>query len=297
MAPTTSRQLGLKPRNERHRLAETFESEGLSRAYLEAVRWPKGVVCPRCGSARTSRITSRHQFDCHRCRYQFSVRTGTILHDSKLPLRTWLRAVYLLTDSPSGVSSNELRRALGVTYKTAWFLGHRIRLALADSASPELRALLLADDTYIAPRHRRGLIGSSPAETSIVVGAVRRGRRLRLEATDPGAPLAIDAFLRTDTESRRGSAQDRAVIGDSDAASVWSAFAQSLRTSHQHVRVKYISTYLDESAFRHANRANRSRFRSGVRRLLEADVTRYAELVGERSRSRFEPPQGYRRCR
>jgi transposase-like protein len=116
-------------------LVSRFRSEDKCRSYLEQLRWPDGVRCPRCDASKgISRIHSRGQFDCDSCGYQFSVRAGTVLHDSHLPLWKWFLAVYVMGESEQGVPANQLREMLGVSYKTAWYLSHRIRAALKDEA-------------------------------------------------------------------------------------------------------------------------------------------------------------------
>ena len=102
------------------------------RAYLEGLRWPDGVKCPRCGSDKISRIRTRDQLDCDSCRYRFSVTAGTIFHGSHLPLWKWFIAVYLIVEAQKGTSINQLKRTIRVSYKTAWYLRHRIRAALTE---------------------------------------------------------------------------------------------------------------------------------------------------------------------
>src|SRR2546429_5881939 len=108
-------------------LVADFQSEEKCRAYLEALRWRDGVSCPRCASRKISRVLKRGQFDCDSCRYQFSVTAGTIFHDSHLPLWKWLLATYMMVGAKKGVSANQLKRTLVVSYKTAWYLCHRVR--------------------------------------------------------------------------------------------------------------------------------------------------------------------------
>lgn len=107
-----------------------FDTEAKCRAYLEGLRWPDGVHCPRCNSTRVSRLVGRRQFDCHECRYQFSVTAGTLMHDSHLPLWKWVLAIYLIAESEGGLSANQVKDTIEVSYKTAWHLGHRIRAAM-----------------------------------------------------------------------------------------------------------------------------------------------------------------------
>ena len=109
---------------------DRFRSEEKCRAYVEGLRWPDGVSCIRCGSMSVSRIRSRGQFDCNSCRHQFSVTAGTYLQDSHLPLWKWVLAVYLMAESDGGASANQIKRAVGVSYKTAWHLCHRVRAAV-----------------------------------------------------------------------------------------------------------------------------------------------------------------------
>jgi len=117
-------------------LVSGFGSEDKCRLYLEQLRWPDGVRCPRCDAARgISRIRKRDQFECDACGYQFSVRVGTILHDSNLPLWKWFLAVYVMETSRQAVSANQLKRMLGVSYKTAWYLCRRIRAAMRNEQS------------------------------------------------------------------------------------------------------------------------------------------------------------------
>jgi transposase-like protein len=113
------------------RIDDLGERNELSRAYLESLRWPAGPTCPRCGSARTTPVPSRGQIDCRACRYRFSVTSGTFLHDSAIPLWKWLVAVSLFVEARDGLPAHRLSATIGVSYKTAWSLGHRIRSALA----------------------------------------------------------------------------------------------------------------------------------------------------------------------
>jgi transposase-like protein len=113
------------------RIDDPAERNDLSRTYLVSLRWPGGVTCPRCGSPRTTHVPTRGQIDCRRCRYRFSVTSGTFLHDSAVPLWKWLVAVSLFVEADDGLPAHRLSATIGVSYKTAWSLGHRIRSALA----------------------------------------------------------------------------------------------------------------------------------------------------------------------
>src|SRR5438128_6032810 len=136
-------------------LVEQFGSNDRCRQYLEHLRWPDGVECPRCGSKSISRITTRKQFDCNSCRKRFSVLAGTIFQDSKLPLWKWFAAVYLMCESKKGISALQLKRMLKIgSYETAWYLCHRIRAAMEDESSEPLRGVVEADETYLGGKTR-----------------------------------------------------------------------------------------------------------------------------------------------
>jgi transposase-like protein len=156
--------------------AAHFHREEAAFEYVEAHLWPNGPVCPHC--ANMSRIyrladvrskaskknpegTVRHGLrKCGACRKQFTVRIGTIFEDSHAPLRLWLQAIHLLCASKKGISTRQLQRMLGVGMKTAWFMGHRIRLAMTPDSTPKLGGggkTVEADETFLAksPKTRR----------------------------------------------------------------------------------------------------------------------------------------------
>ena len=112
------------------KLFERFHGEDKCRECLENLRWPDGVECPRCQSKSVSHMYKRGQFDCNSCRYKFSVKAGTIFHDSHLPLWKWFATIFMMAESKKGISANQVKRMMGVSYKTAWYLCHRIRAAM-----------------------------------------------------------------------------------------------------------------------------------------------------------------------
>src|ERR1035437_1760997 len=139
-------------------LIDKFGDDQRCRNYLEALRWHEGTRCPRCGSEKISSILKRDQYDCDSCRYQFSVTAGTIFHDTHLPLVKWFLATYMLCQSRKGMSANQLKRMLGISYKTAWYLCHRIRAAMsaADEEQPKLHGTVEVDETYVGGKPRCG---------------------------------------------------------------------------------------------------------------------------------------------
>jgi transposase-like protein len=131
--------------------------------YLESIRWPDGVVCPHCGESEREpyRLTGkslgkRRVWKCRACRKQFTVQVGTIFESSHVPLNKWLAAFYLLCSSKKGMSAHQLHRSIGVTYKTAWFMFHRIREAMKEPPfASKLSGTIEADVDF--PRFRRHL--------------------------------------------------------------------------------------------------------------------------------------------
>src|SRR5690606_9562791 len=117
-----------------------FHNDERARKWLEARVWPNGATCPHCGSFSVTKMRGKaHRpglYQCNDCRVQFSVTDGTVFERSKVPLRKWLMAVYLLSASKKGMSAHQLHRMLGVTYKTAWFMAHRIREAMREGSFP-----------------------------------------------------------------------------------------------------------------------------------------------------------------
>lgn len=172
-----------------------------ARVHLEAQRWPDGPICPHCGNADPEKIKAlagkAHRpglYQCAECREQFTVTVGTVFERSKIPLNKWLFAVELLTASKKGISAHQIHRMIGVTYKTAWFMCHRIREAMAEdvkSAGPLGGAgkIVEADETYIGKqsdphpspqRKGRPYIHRKNAERKrAVVSLVERGGRVR----------------------------------------------------------------------------------------------------------------------
>src|SRR6266849_9063431 len=134
-------------------LTEEFGSDDKCRHVLEQLRWPRGPMCPRCESKAT-KIANRFQYDCDSCHYQFSVTAGTIFHDSHLSLWKWFIATALLCESKKGMSACQIQRTVGVSYKTAWYLCHRIRAAMLETAKPKLGGVVEIDETYVGGKPR-----------------------------------------------------------------------------------------------------------------------------------------------
>ena len=293
-------------------LVESFGSEDQCHEYLEHLRWPNGLECPRCSSSKISRIAKRRQFDCDSCRYQFSVRVGTLFHDSKLPLWKWFLAVYLMIESKKGISANQLKRTLGVSYKTAWYLCHRIRSAMeGGEAEALLRGIIEADETWVGGKRRGKQHGTRKwrDQKSLILGAVERGGNVRLRVEERGAKgtkKEVHGFLgdvvadeaeaiytdqghaywgiadeNTRHESVDHSAEEwvRGDVHTQTIEGVWSLFKRSIIGSYHQLSAKHLAAYVDEMEWRYNNRENPYLFRDTILKLIEGDALPYKELI------------------
>jgi transposase-like protein len=292
------------------KLIEQFGSEDRCRAYLEALRWDAKVACPRCEGEKISKIVKRKQYDCDDCRYQFSVTAGTIFNDSHLPLWKWFLATYLLCESRKGMSANQIKRTLGVSYKTAWYLCHRIRAAMKDAEIPaKLDGVVEMDETYVGG-HKPGRGQSTQDEKQVVVGIKQRNGALRFFHAQDASSRTLARYIRENvsedvevliTDSYPG--YNRLVIDGRDHETVNHAHKEYVRyengfcittngiesafsllkrgiigTWHK-VSAKHLQAYLDEMTWRFDNRNNPYLFRDTIMKLIEAPVLEYKKLT------------------
>src|SRR5881227_3143365 len=178
-------------------LIERFGTDEKCREYLTELRWPQGVQCPRCNWKGVSTIEKRDQYDCNVCRYQFSVTANSIFHDSHLPLWKWFLAIYLMIESKKGISACQVQRTLRITYKTAWFLCHRIRAAMREVSADRLKGIVEIDETYIGGKsHGKGPFGSK----TCVIGAVQRDGEIRLQVIPASNRYQLRKFISENTD-------------------------------------------------------------------------------------------------
>jgi transposase-like protein len=278
------------------------------RSYLEGLRWPNGAICPRCKADKIYRILKRDQFVCDSCSYQFSVTAGTIFHDSHLPLWKWIVAIYLMVESKKGMSANQLKRTLKVSYKTAWYLCHRIRAAMTEVNPRPLRGTVELDETYIGGK-RKWRARTYLRNKTMVLGALERGGpvRLRVEKRSKSASQKIvrqfiqettapdTEKLYTDGHPAYFGIQDhdtkhesvdhvaeewvRGDVHTNGIESAWSLFKRSIVGSYHQVSAKHLDAYLDEFEWRFNNRKNPFLFRDTVCKLIGSDNVSYEQLV------------------
>jgi transposase-like protein len=164
-------------------LAKHFADADGAREFLETIRWPNGAICPHCGSVEAYKLTAKEGsktpvrkgvYKCKACRKQFTVTVGTIFEDSRIPLNKWLYAIFMMCSSKKGVSAHQLHRTLGITYKSAWFMCHRIRYAMSQSPLAEkLSGIVEVDETYVGGKPRKE---NKPQGSEKEVKKNKRGR-------------------------------------------------------------------------------------------------------------------------
>jgi transposase-like protein len=300
-------------------MVHRFHSDDVCRDYLEKLRWLDGKPeCPRCGSASISVISTRNQFDCNDCRCRFSVTSGTIFDNTKLPLWKWFAAAYLMVESKKSMSANQLSRTLGTTYKTAWHLCHRIREAMETlDPGPALFGIIELDETMLAPRKRfrqkgKRFSGLPKGQERIwVAGALQRGGQVRLRHIPNVRKETIHAFVKSvakdeteafytdelrsymgiaDTDTRHQTVNHSAnewTVGDvhtNGIENVWGLFKRSIVGAFHKISVKHLDAYLQEQEFRINNRHNQHAFRDVMKRLLAGEALRYQTLTAEAGR-------------
>lgn len=270
--------------------APRFTNEKAARKHLEAIRWPDGPICPHCGVVdNASRIKGKGAREglwfCGACRKQFTVTVGTLFERSHVPLHKWVLAVHLLTASKKGMSAHQLHRMLGVTYKTAWFMAHRIRESMRETTPGPIggeNKTVEADETYIGPKAgNRKSRNVRPKEA--VVALVERGGRVHsvhvahvnAKTLRPAIVKQVSrkSYLMTD-ESKVYPKIGREFAGHgtvnhsieeyvrggywhtNTVENYFSILKRGLNGTYQHVSEAHLKRYLGEFDFRYNERAS-----------------------------------------
>ena len=289
-------------------------------SFLVAIRWPNGVKCPHCGSSRITWLANQQRWKCRQDhpRRQFSVRVGTIFEESPLRLDKWLAAVWMTVNAKNGISSYEVHRALGVTQKTAWFMGHRIRMALhAGSFKRLLEGDVEVDETFIGGKARnmhsdvkaRRITGRGPSDKTAVLGMLeRRGvvrttivqnrKKRTLQREVRSTVAAGSALYSDDLASYDGLQSDYAHetvnhairyvdgrVHTNGLENFWSLLKRALNGTYVSVEPFHLFRYLDEQSYRYNERRGKDwdRFFRAIKNVVGKRLT-YDHLRGRTRR-------------
>ena len=267
-----------------------FTSEEAAIAHMEHSRWPNGAICPLCGADNVTKMGGKTQtgmFLCNACRGKFTVRTGTIFERSHIPMHKWLLATHLMAASKKGISAHQLHRMLGITYKSAWFMAHRIREAMAPAADAGPVGgpgkIVEADETEISPSRKSKVENRAKRSTrkrfvalverdGQVRSAVIDGRNMYDVRTAVWANLDPLSILHTDgaqvykgmmlVGQHESVDHDKMYARDSNngrvhtntAEGYFSLFKRGLVGTYQHISPAHMPRYLAEFDFRMNNR-------------------------------------------
>lgn len=296
-------------------LAKVFPTEQAAVEYWIAVRWPNGVRCVACDHATVYRIKGEGKtgktfllFECGKCGLHFSPTAGTLFHDSHLPLQKWFAAIALMCEAKKGISANQLKRHLGVTYKTAWFLAHRIRKAMSDDAPDPLGSdgqIIEIDEAFVGGRlPRQGSVEAKRRKVKVLGIAERGGRvhlkkiaNLKLETIKPILDASISpnasaivtdgatrykAMVPSEKHIRGNHAKELQTgpVSNQTIEGAFSLFKRGVVGSYHKLGVEHMDAYLGEFCWRY----NRRRTQPEMFDMALANMSReplpYAKLKG-----------------
>src|SRR6267143_372473 len=282
--------------------------------FMAAVRWPEGVTCPHCTATRNSFNKARRYWQCKDCRKQFTIKTGSVMEDSPIGLDKWLPAIWMIVNAKNGVSSYEIHRALGITQKSAWFLLHRIRLAMQAKSWSKMSGEVEVDETYIGGKARNmhkwkrelKIQGRGGMGKVAVMGLLSRHGEVRTMVIKDTDQETLQVHVKANVRKRAHVFTDgwpsyegldeqyvHNVINHAEKyvdgqihtngiENFWSLLKRSINGTYVSVEPFYLFRYLDEQSFRfnsrHANDGDR--FKRATEQIVGKRLT-YAELTGK----------------
>jgi transposase-like protein len=275
--------------------APHFNDEAAAYAYVEARLWANGRVCPHCGVIdRSGALMGKDDrvglYKCYACRKKFTVKIGTIFEDSHVQMRDWLTAIHLICSSKKGMSANQLHRTLGVTLKTAWFMGHRIREAMRDGSLAPMGgsgSIVEVDETFIGRKEGVEKAKAGHGHKNAVLSLVERGGSVRSFHVDSTRKEDVLPIVRTNIVREARIMTDEAIqyakLGDEFAQhdavdhgrgeygyterktgvkintntveGYYSIFKRGMKGVYQHCAEKHLHRYVAEFDFRYSNRS------------------------------------------
>jgi transposase-like protein len=286
--------------------------------FVASLRWSDGVaICPNCGENKTSFLSTRKIWKCKACKKQFSVKLGTIFEDSPIGLDKWLMAIWLIANAKNGISSYELHRAIGITQKSAWFVLHRIRVAMEVGSFEKLSGTVEADETYVggnainmhaSKRERFAMKGGKKDHKTAVLGMVERKGRARAkvvpnvrgnnlipivrESVEEGSNLFTDSnysydLLASDYVHEAVNHSIEYVRGNVHTNSIenfWSLLKRTIKGTYVSVAPEHLQKYVEEQTFRFNERKgnDQDRFLKMIESISGKRLT-YNQLIGLQS--------------
>ncbi len=289
-----------------------FSDPDTTHQFMTQLRWSDGVTCPVCRATEVSFLSTRRMWKCKACKKQFSVKVGTIMEDSPIGLDKWLAAIWLIANCKNGVSSYEIHRDLGITQKSAWFLMHRIRLAMQTGTFEKLSGEVEADETFIGGIARNMHFGKRKAQgtggsgKTPVMGILERQGEVRAKVipdttretlhgevkahVEHGATIFTDAWrsyegLYPDYVHKvinHAEAYVRDNVHTNGIENFWSLLKRGLKGTYVSVMPFHLFRYVDEQSFRFNNRKvkDADRFLTVVASISGRRVT-YKKLTGK----------------
>lgn len=286
-------------------LTKAIPDEKAAIAHFTAIRWKNGEFCPYCGHDKIYHFADAKTHKCAQCKQRFSIKVGTIFEDSKLPLRTWMLAVWFITSHKKGIASTQLAKDLGVTQRTAWFMMHRLReAARTKSYNRPMSGDVESDEAFFGGKDKnkhsgkRGLI-----KKAVVVGLVERGGELRAEQVQttrevaavvehhvqPGSRIHTDEWAgyagmgRQYDHKRVNHSAGEYARGDVHVNTIegyWSQLKRQIYGIHHWVSRKHLNRYVQESAWRFNRRDLTEPFRfNQMLAATEGNRLTYPELI------------------
>jgi transposase-like protein len=295
-----------------------FSDPDTCTTFMAQLRWPDGVTCPNCNGKAVSYLSTRRTWKCKNkeCFKQFSVKVGTVMEDSPIKLDKWLAAIWMIANCKNGVSSYEISRALGITQKSAWFLNHRIRLAMQTGTFEKLSGEVECDETYIGglarnmhrDKREKKITGTGGAGKVAVMGLLERNSKVRARVianatqetlhgevrqnVEQGAHLFTDGWrgyngLHTDYIHKVIDHAEKYVDGQIHTNGIenfWSLLKRGIKGTYVSVEPFHLFRYLDEQSFRFNERkgTDSERFLTVIS-LLQGKRLEYKQLTGQPS--------------
>jgi len=288
-------------------LVDKYSTDEHCRETLMHLRFPDGVRCLKCNSDNVAPVLDRKVHVCYSCKYQFSVTVGTIFHDSHLPLTKWFLVTYLMTESRKGMSANQIKRMLGISYKTAWYLCHRIRKAM-EEADHKLKGTVEMDEMYIGGHTKNP---DKWKKHQPVVGIRERGGHLHFisasnlnqdkinEIMARNIDKTVDVIMTDESKLYNFNAtkfqgkhktvnhkkeeyvryEGGLTVTTNAIESAFSLFKRGVVGTWHKVSVKHLPAYLQEMTWRFNNRKNKFLFRDTLMQMLHSENLEYKDLT------------------